>query len=248
MIKRNDGDEASSWILTYTDCMTLLLCFFVLIYAAPKDAGSKEKKIGYLKKSRFGEEKVKGLMDVDSDSTFIDKKDRKTISTTDQNTPNVARQPPKKKVSQLMEHVQDRTTHEAIGHIVKVKPINSLSFNIQVPGSLLFKPGEASLKDQHIQILDKIRSILHEIDYAYMIVEGHTDIRRLMPGATFTSNWELSTARAARVVEFLSLYTKDKTKFLAEGRAFTKPKNTKDPFAPENRRVEIHIYVEKPQS
>lgn len=88
-----------------------------------------------------------------------------------------------------------------------------------------FKPGSAELTEPASRILAKMYEDLNEPPYdTFLIdVEGHTDN---VPIATdrFASNWELSTARAARVVRhFIELGMKPKW-LRAVGYADTKPK------------------------
>ena len=74
-------------------------------------------------------------------------------------------------------------------------------FVISLPEAGSFGPGSAELSDQAktamFDLSDRLRALPNVIR-----VEGHTDD---VPIATslFRSNWELSTARATRVVEFL---------------------------------------------
>ncbi len=248
-------DEEQGWLLTYTDCMTLLLCFFILMYALAKESGSKTKVPGRASMNKFGEKAFTGTMDKLTQDVFVDKENsKKVIVPKDAAGRKKQQQDPvqepdeqsdEKTTKLTLEHVQDRIIHEALEQVVTVKPKNNLSFKLLLPGRILFKPGRADLKQEHLSILNKIRTILSEITFNKLVVEGHTDTRPLLAGSLYRSNWELSTARASRVVSFLSEYIED-NKFMAEGKAFTELMNTKDPFASENRRIELHIYVDRP--
>lgn len=71
-------------------------------------------------------------------------------------------------------------------------------------GVPFFESGKADLTGKMVEILNKIAPRL--IDFAKkghdIIVEGHTDNVPIR-GEQFTSNWELSTARATVVVRYL---------------------------------------------
>ena len=83
-------------------------------------------------------------------------------------------------------------------------------------------------------------------DFNYRI-EGHTDSTPVPASSIYPSNWELSTARAANVLHFLADYGVNENKFSLAGYADTKPK-FKDSDLPEakayDRRVDIIILDE----
>ena len=105
-----------------------------------------------------------------------------------------------------------------------------------------FPSGSATLHDEFIPIMDKIRSALEQIDGEYS-VEGHTDD---LPISTprFRSNWELASARAVSVAhELMKGETLDRTKFTVVGFGDIKPlvENDTPENRSKNRRVEIVI-------
>jgi chemotaxis protein MotB len=74
---------------------------------------------------------------------------------------------------------------------------------------VLFDAGSAQLKPEGFPELDKLASTLTEIsrkipnDIPWVLrVDGHTDVRPIAT-AQFPSNWELSSARATSVVQYL---------------------------------------------
>ena len=72
--------------------------------------------------------------------------------------------------------------------------------------TLFFETLSADVKPEGRQILDKLAKELFERQQAegklyQIVVEGHTDSRPVVAGS-FPSNWELSGARASRVVRF----------------------------------------------
>lgn len=81
-------------------------------------------------------------------------------------------------------------------------------------------------------------------------VEGHTDSRKILSGP-FPSNWELSSARAARVVRAFIDQGFEPTRLLAIGYADTRPIIAEEGRTPaeeaphdQNRRVVIRIFDE----
>jgi len=77
--------------------------------------------------------------------------------------------------------------------------------NIEILDRVMFNSGEAVLKPEGIQVLEKIAKVLSENPQRQVLVIGHTDNVPIKPSARdkFPSNWELSTARATAAVRFL---------------------------------------------
>ncbi len=77
-------------------------------------------------------------------------------------------------------------------------------------------------------------------------IEGHTDNIPVPPDSDFISNWELSAARSMNVLHYLADFGVDENKFSIAGYADTRPKFNND--TPEgrayNRRVDIIILDE----
>ena len=114
---------------------------------------------------------------------------------------------------------------------------------VEVTSRVLFRSGSAYMEREGLQVLDQVALALSKIDNRVMI-EGHTDNVPVLRGATFPSNWELSTARATQVLRWITevrgLFA---PRFSAAGYADTHPRYPND--TPEhrsmNRRVEIVI-------
>jgi chemotaxis protein MotB len=105
--------------------------------------------------------------------------------------------------------------------------------------SLLFTSGSAALESQGQPLLTEIAALLN-IDHVHPIaVEGNTD--NVPISGPFPSNWELSTARASRVVRFLITKGVDPQRLSATGYAAQHPIATNSTAAGRalNRRVEI---------
>jgi chemotaxis protein MotB len=114
---------------------------------------------------------------------------------------------------------------------------------------VLFDAGSAQLKPEGYPELDKLAAALAEIqkkipaDIPWILrVDGHTDIR---PIATpqFPSNWELSSARATSVVQYLISKGFSPQRLAAAGFAEFQPidtGNTGDAFR-KNRRIEFKL-------
>jgi chemotaxis protein MotB len=105
---------------------------------------------------------------------------------------------------------------------------------------LLFPSGQATLDSQSYALLGEIAQLLN-IDETHPIdVEGNTD-NVPIHSAQFSSNWELSTARASSVVEFLAEHGVAQSRLTATGNSDQQPadSNATPAGRARNRRVEI---------
>ena len=104
---------------------------------------------------------------------------------------------------------------------------------------ILFKIGSADLDPRIFPILDKFKpTIMNSI--FQIALEGHTDSDPIN-SPIFPSNWELSTARASKVVSYYISIGVEPDRFRAIGFADTRPKAPNDNSVNKkiNRRVEM---------
>jgi chemotaxis protein MotB len=122
--------------------------------------------------------------------------------------------------------------------------ISENGVHIIINDSILFKPGEAKLKDSFKNILNAIGKVIAKNQSVYnVIVEGHTDNIPIRT-ARYPSNWELSQDRALSVVkQFMVNGEIDPTIFSATGYGEYRPvaTNKSREGRAKNRRVEIYL-------
>lgn len=111
---------------------------------------------------------------------------------------------------------------------------------------VLFPSGQSALTPQGERIIDKVGKALAVVADRRVRVEGHTDDVPIGPElrARFSSNWELSTARATEVVKRLIDRARVSPERLsAVGRADTDPvaANDNEDGRRQNRRIEIML-------
>jgi chemotaxis protein MotB len=107
---------------------------------------------------------------------------------------------------------------------------------------VLFDSGSAAVKAEADPLLGEISDLVN-VDPSHPIsVEGNTDDVPISTGQ-YPSNWELSTARAAAVVRFMSAHGVDPERLEASGVAGLRPiaPNTTEAGRSRNRRVEIAL-------
>lgn len=75
-----------------------------------------------------------------------------------------------------------------------------------------------------------------------LVIRGHTDARPFRNGKS--DNWRLSSARAQMTFQMLKRGGFDEKRLeRLEGHGARHPKNVSDPFAPENRRIELLLQI-----
>src|ERR1700756_2098065 len=114
---------------------------------------------------------------------------------------------------------------------------------------VFFDTGQATLLPEGITELDTVASALTDLDKKIpaeipwvLRVDGHTDVRPVN-GPTFKSNWELSSARAISVVQYLISRGVPAQRLVAAGFAEFQPLdtgNTEDAYK-KNRRIELKL-------
>jgi chemotaxis protein MotB len=122
-------------------------------------------------------------------------------------------------------------------------------FVIQLPASLLFKPGSAKIDNEDaLLFLKRVALIVQELPQTMEVsVQGHTDNATPGSNSPYKDNWELSSARAISVLQELLLDGVEPSRISAAGFAEFKPLATNATQAgrEKNRRVELHFYGSK---
>ncbi|WP_371424325.1 peptidoglycan -binding protein [Tardiphaga sp.] len=115
---------------------------------------------------------------------------------------------------------------------------------------VFFDAGQALLLPEGRAELDKVASALIELDKQIpseiawvMRVDGHTDSRPILNSPLFKSNWELSSARAISVVQYLISLGVPAQRLVAAGFAENQPLDTAqtEEAYKRNRRIELKL-------
>jgi chemotaxis protein MotB len=113
---------------------------------------------------------------------------------------------------------------------------------VKLPDNVLFDPGRTNIKAEGQAAIAQLTTALQAIAGRKFQVAGHTDNTPIHT-AKYPSNWELSTARAVVVVNFMIESGMEPQRLSAAGFADTDPVATND--TPEgkaqNRRIEIEL-------
>ena len=119
------------------------------------------------------------------------------------------------------------------------------TITVTLESSILFSPGQASLKKATNTELDHIYSVLQS-KYPNKLVDviGHTDSDPIKK-SKWKDNWELSAQRALSVLRYLTRRGAPGEKIRAVGRGASDPiaSNTSVSGKAKNRRVEIVVHM-----
>lgn len=109
---------------------------------------------------------------------------------------------------------------------------------VSLENKLLFPSGSTTVDAKGREALSNLaKAIANEKDLNIM-VEGHTDTDKVLAGASFKDNWDLSVLRATSVVRILQESASvDPTRITAAGRGEYLPADPNDKA--KNRRIEV---------
>ena len=225
MIYRNRRDELENqlnkgalWAITYGDLMSYLMIFFLMLFAASLSKNDKAK-------SRKYEESLMNIQ-----KSFGGKKDSKGLERAK------AQENEEKVVSNLKESLETR-------ELQNVLQIQSTEHKVKLvlTEGVLFGSGLADLKDQAKKVLAPIAAELKKVPND-IIIEGHTD-NVPIKGGKYSSNWELSMARACSVLLFFSEQGIEPRHLAGIGYGENRPigDNASIVGRAQNRRIEISL-------
>lgn len=236
--KRRELEEISgTWMTSYGDMITLLLCFFVMLFTMSTLDAQKWKVLSESIKESFGVEgKTLPAME-EIPAEIITQMEEPRLE--EEVSPRETLEQLKELEAQIDKYIAKagleaaiQTEIEEIGLVIRMST-----------DEILFELGSAQLKPMAMSFLDAISGILKSTANEIW-VEGHTDNIPILPGYVYPSNWELSTARACSVVRYLIEHNGlPADRMQAAGYADTKPRfpNDTEEHRYLNRRVEIVI-------
>jgi chemotaxis protein MotB len=218
----HDGAGMMRWLLTYADMITLLLAFFIVLYAA---SSINAKKLAEVASS------IRGAFGIPAGESRIN--DRGLGGERLLPMPNVM-----DRVSEELS-IALRADAEA-GKVQILKTPRGIVLRFQ--DTAVFDLGRADLRPEAKVMFDKVAPIVKPLQNT-IEAEGHTDDLPIR-SREFPSNWELSAARAISVVRyFMETHGLHPERLTARGMGEWRPLYPNQPRQGEarNRRVEINL-------
>jgi chemotaxis protein MotB len=247
--RRRKKEKGNTWLVTYSDMVTLILVFFILLFSMSQIDDDKFEMVSESFQSR-------GIFDF-----------YPSIRPTE--NPSDAATPTEESEDDIESMAAERDEHKEEEEVTEEEELNSLAEDVEsylvehdltelisatrtsegvelvLQDYIFFDPGEATILEEGIPFLEMVGNLLLNIDNKVMI-EGHTDDHP-MRSYRYPSNWELSGARASGIVRFLTNTVGiDENRFQIAGYGDTRPLVPNDTAKnmAQNRRVEIIILKE----
>ncbi|MBC7544356.1 MAG: flagellar motor protein MotB [Candidatus Sericytochromatia bacterium] len=219
MAMGHGGGSGERWLITYADMITLLMVFFVVMFASSQ---TQQAKLLALSDSLKKALNMSAAAAANGTGASILSAPRVSGQTT--------------AVSEAI-----KAAAKALG-LDKGVTVSSDERGtvVSLIDTFFFDPGGVLLKPHAVELLTKVAEFIALTDSS-IHVEGHTDNREIKKGI-IASNWELSALRATEVVRFFLRNKKiEPERMVAIGYGSTRPlfPNDTEDHRARNRRVDI---------
>ncbi len=235
MVRRRSGSDekkgAPEWVVSYGDMMSLLLCFFILLFAFSSVDALKFQAVLLSLKGSFG------VMEGGMTTNQGDLTGGADVMPSDSGLMELEPAPETVTAAEVESALAEAGLTGTVQLVEEQR-----GMVIRFVDSTLFESGKAGLTPKAMDILDKTAGIITGMDNLVRI-EGHTDNRPINT-AQFPSNWELSTARATTVIRhFVEVHRIAPERLAAAGYGEYYPIAPNDTAANRalNRRIDIVI-------
>lgn len=204
------------WLVSYADYMTLMFALFVVLYAS---AIIKEETYEVLSESLGKIFEIKGEKETGTSGEGIL---LNQVSQTDNFLGNDL-QPEKGPIKSEQDKIDDKSVQQQLGNPLEAleyelkKALSDLMENdlaklqlnddwltIELSSGLMFPSGSAASNPAALLILEQVAIVLSSVDNL-LEVRGYTDSQQIN-NEIFSSNWQLSAARAAAVTNWLERF------------------------------------------
>ncbi|MGE5620318.1 MAG: OmpA family protein [Sphingomonadaceae bacterium] len=226
-------DNAERWLLTYSDMITLLLAFFVIMYGISSADAKKFTRFSEAMKRAFNV----GVLEGSPSASVLEQTVGISTEAGDSEDLSAASSTLETVFGEMGSILEDELLADKVSIGLRQEGVA-----ISVSGNLLFASGRADLRPDSLRVLQAVARALARLPNQVRI-EGHTD--DIPPSGTeYPSNWELSGARAVAVVRYLTeIEGIDPSRLSAAAYAQFQPVSANDSprSRAKNRRSEILI-------
>lgn len=215
--KSNSG----SWLVTYSDMVTLLLVFFVVLYTMTPgiDQSQFDNFISYFQSS----------VGVISNNSVVKQKSQDKDEYREQ-------------IIEQWSVVEDFLKRQNLSSQVEIEQVAE-GVKITLSDSLTFNSGSSDLLPNAERVLDEIAGVFTD-EIAETEVQGHTDTDPVASSSYYRSNWHLGAARGVSVLKYIqdrSELEPERYKASSYGEFRPIAENTSLEGKRQNRRVEIYV-------
>jgi chemotaxis protein MotB len=228
------GPSGQEWLTTYSDMVTLMLCFFVIMFNPDEGTSAQMQQIAASMATR-------GLGSLSGGMTLTSGRNA-DLGNTVMSLPSMEKGRSlgtalRKAVSLFDPEIRSnkvKVTHDERGLV------------ITLASDAFFAPASARINTEEARnIMLRLGAMLSGEDLRghKIRIEGHTDNEATDPNGPWEDNWDLSTARSISVLHYLTDMNIDEKRFQVAGFADTVPvaRNDTAEGRAYNRRVDIII-------
>lgn len=262
--KRISSTNHERWLLTYADMITLLLIFFVVMFAMSRLDVEKYQAITQSLQSSFKSgnsilDQGSGLLDggnsmsgnasgggkgdkgkgENNSTSTVEKEEEKDQPLTAR---EIAFRKQEEELSNLMNMIEQYIKENKLEDQISINDLPK-GISITLNDRFLFDIGQANLKADSTETLKRLASLFKQLK-TMISIEGHTDNLPITSKSKYADNWELSGARALSVLRyFIDKEDLNPEGFQYAGYADTRPAGDNNTSAgrQKNRRVEITV-------
>ncbi|MCC7180187.1 MAG: OmpA family protein [Acidobacteria bacterium] len=221
------------WLIPYADFVTLLFAFFTALYAVTAVDATRLPSMAEGVRAATGAQGAAAMPPADAAAP----------TPTDVAAPGAEASPPDVVEAQVPD-LRETLTRElgddlGTGRLELIEDRRGLV--LAIPEAFSFEAGSAELSGMAAALMARVAGVLKTLPNAVRI-EGHTDNTPIHT-ARFTSNWDLSTARATEVVAFFVAAGLAPDRLSAAGYSEYRPRagNETAEGRARNRRVDVVI-------
>lgn len=228
-----EAEPEGNWLTTYSDMVTLILCFFVLLFALSNV--DRQKFESFIQSFQISIGVLEGGRSVIADDVLLNSHG---ILEELMGTPS-----PATNIHAMYEELVRFIESEGLADTVNVS-MEEPGIVVRFPDQVLFDLGEANLKPEFEATLNRFADAL-SVWEGEIRVEGHSDSLPIHR-PNFPSNWELSAARASRVVRFFIDRGLNPNKLSVAGFGEHRPiyENSTPEGRARNRRVDVVLLAD----
>lgn len=229
-----DCEEGSpAWVMTFADLVTLLMVFFILLFAMGSIEDEKWRLVKQSLKTALGTDDIPEAGTRQGLEVISAVLNEQSLQAVDEVGAMVA-----KEIEEIASEVEEFVYKNKLGGQVQVSS-DERGAVITVSDIVLFSPGTATVNEKGVHVIKQVFDLLNQFNYKVKI-EGHTDDSPIRTDR-FPSNWELSASRAAEVARMFVESGFSAENLSIEGLAQFRPKvpNTSPTNRAINRRIEI---------
>jgi chemotaxis protein MotB len=194
-----EHENHERWLVSYADFITLLFAFFVVMYAISQVSEGKYRLLS--------DALIQAFQSADRQRASpraeigVAPAGGAVIELPVRQHPEVRRRREEARLQGIADDI--RRVLEPLVREGQVQVTQSArGISVEINAAVLFEPGQAELNDAALRSLDAVARVLAGVANDIEI-EGHTD-NSPIANTVYPSNWELSAARASRVVRLFA--------------------------------------------